>query len=420
MKRKLTNLKRRFARDESGNILLMAGAGFAMLVGAAGVGADTVQWYLWNRQLQQAADSGALAGALALHQGADFDPTARAELARTANTSFVIETLTNPPSSGDYIGDTGAIELIATTSRKLPFSGMFMSAPPTIRVRSVAATITGGKHCVISLADDGVGVEMQGTADVDLGCGVVANSRGASAIYFHGSSYLDGSPISSAGGIVYDEVNLPANAGLQPFGIPVDDPLEERGLTVPDTTGSCDQTNYTVKPGTSAEIYPGMYCGGINVRGTLLMHPGVYLIAGGSFKSNSQATIIGKGVTIILTNKGGAGDAATVDLNGGAKLELTAPTLDQDPDWAGILFFQDQIGSAQRSKINGGSELIMDGIIYMPGGDLDFSGNANQKSQCLLLVAKRVGFAGQSNIKNNCGPEVESYTSRTKIIRVVE
>ncbi|HET9335588.1 MAG TPA: pilus assembly protein TadG-related protein, partial [Sphingomicrobium sp.] len=48
--------------SERGNALIMFGAALPLLVGAAGLAADTIQWTLWKRQLQRAADSGAIAG----------------------------------------------------------------------------------------------------------------------------------------------------------------------------------------------------------------------------------------------------------------------------------------------------------------------------------------------------------------------
>src|SRR3954462_1065263 len=53
---------RKLWRDKRGNALLLAGAALPILVGAAGLASDTIQWTLWKRQLQRAADSAAIAG----------------------------------------------------------------------------------------------------------------------------------------------------------------------------------------------------------------------------------------------------------------------------------------------------------------------------------------------------------------------
>src|SRR5690349_2137394 len=48
--------------DDRGNALILFGASLPLLIGAAGIATDTIQWTLWKRQLQRAADSGAIAG----------------------------------------------------------------------------------------------------------------------------------------------------------------------------------------------------------------------------------------------------------------------------------------------------------------------------------------------------------------------
>src|SRR5438876_10028044 len=49
-------------RSNRGNTLAIAAACFPLFLGAAGLAADTIQWTLWKRQLQRAADSAAISG----------------------------------------------------------------------------------------------------------------------------------------------------------------------------------------------------------------------------------------------------------------------------------------------------------------------------------------------------------------------
>ncbi len=49
-------------RNKRGNALAIAAACLPLFVGAAGLATDTIQWTLWKRQLQRAADSAAIAG----------------------------------------------------------------------------------------------------------------------------------------------------------------------------------------------------------------------------------------------------------------------------------------------------------------------------------------------------------------------
>ena len=409
----------RLVRDKSANVLMVSAIGATSMVGAAGMGVDTVQWYLWKRQLQQAVDSGAMAGAYSLRSGASITAPATDAIDRNFVDAFTISSLTSPPTSGDFAGDTGAVEVIATTSQSLPFSSLFVTAPPTIQVRSVAAIVAGAEHCVIALAENGVGIDVQGNANVNLGCGAAANSRGNSAVTLGGSSYLVSDPISSVGGITYDASNIPSGTDLLPYGLPVRDPLASRNLTPPTSPAGCTANSLSVQPNQTVTLNPGRYCNGMALRGDVTLNPGVYIIDRGAFSVNSQARVFGEGVTIILTGTTSA-NVATMSINGGAELDLTAPTELQDPDWHGVLIFQDPMGSDTTTTINGGSDLNFNGIVYFPNGDVRFNGNAGQHADCLLLVAQRVNFSGTSSLDNDCPTDIDNLDTRSRIVRVVE
>ena len=65
----------------------------------------------------------------------------------------------------------------------------------------------------------------------------------------------------------------------------------------------------------------------------------------------------------------------------------------------------------------------MEGIVYMPNGDVEFTGNAGQKADCLLMVASTVTFAGTSSLDYNaakCPFDPSTIDTTTRIIRVVE
>ena len=415
----IRNWLSRLIRDVRGNVMVISAVGAASLVGAAGLGVDTVQWYLWKRQLQQAVDSGALAAALTQNNGGDWAAAAGDEADRNFADTFTIVRTVNPPQEGDFTGDTGAIEMVATTSRSLPFSSLFLSTAPTIRVRSVATTVMGARHCMISLAEDGTGITVTGSAEVELGCGTAANARGADAVKLSGSSKLLSNPISAVGGIDYAKKNVGPNTTMLPYGLPVEDPLADRGLTTP--SGPCLQNNFSVGPKQTFDpLPPGRYCGGLSIRGTVTLETGgVYVIDQGTFQINSGAKLVGEGVTIILTGDDPS-NVADLAWNGSADIQLRAPTDDENPDWSGIVLYQDAMGSDRESTINGGANLSFDGIVYMPRGDIKLNGNSGQTAKCLLLVANRVKFAGTSKIGNDCEDDIDDLATRARIVRVVE
>lgn len=419
MLRMFAALARKLKHDRRGNVLIISAIGAASLVGAAGLGVDTTQWFLAKRQLQQATDSGALAAAMNLYRDSAFYDAAVGEIDRNFADTVTIERIVNPPQQGDYTGDNGAIEVVATVNRRLPFSGIFLSSSPLIRTRSVATIVGDGEHCVISLSEDGTGIEVQGNADVLLGCGVAANSPAGLSVDLSGTSYLSASPISSVGGIDYASSNIPSSSTLQPYGLPVEDPLADRGLEAPSSPAGCTYNNFAVNSGTSVTIYPGRYCNGLTIRGHATMSPGVYIIDGGSLTVNAQASVTGEGVTFVLTGNN-TSTVADIRINGGAELDLRAPTPTEDATWYGILFYQDEMGSSQESVINGGSDMNFEGIVYMPNGTVRFNGNAGQHAECLLLIANRVNFSGESSLDNDCPSHIDDVDTTARIIRIVE
>lgn len=423
----MMQLLRRMACNAHGNVLVMVGAGMFALVGGAGLGVDTIQWYLWKRQLQQAVDAGALAGAHAVSQGVPFESAARRDLDRNANTEIVIERLSRPPASGAYAGNSRAVEVIATTSSVLPFSSLFLVPAPTIRARAVAAPVRVGKHCIISLAKTFTGIYVAGSVNADIGCGMAANSSAIGSILVDGNSaWINASPMTASGTIVARSTNYPSDAVLQPHSAPLDDPFAARNLQVPTQPSACTASKLTIEGKQSVRLSPGRYCDGLDIKGTATLDPGVYIIHRGLFRVSGRIT--GEGVTIVLTGDDNK-TVATAEITGDSTVNLRAPTEAENPYWYDILFFQDPRGAIAVSKsgtvtsretlFTGGSSSRLNGAIYLPGGDITFTGNSSSAVACLSLVTQRVRLQGSPNLRNGCPPDEDLATAATRI-RVVE
>ena len=429
--RALLKRLKQIREDLSGNILVMVGAGTAALVGSAGIGVDAVQWYLWKRQMQQTVDSGSMAGALSIHRGEDWEAGANLAMSKTTNTDQFadvdVERLVNPPATGDWAGDDLAVEIIATTSKKLPFSSVFMDDPAVIRVRSVAVAIGEGEHCVVSLRPSGTGINIGGSSDIDLGCGVAANSQSSAAVEIDGSSLLNANPISAVGGVSYGDSNVVGNPSVQPYSAPIGDPLAERNLSPPSDPAACDERNYRVRNNQNVTIGPTggatamRFCGGLTIQGTAQLRPGIYIVDGGDLNIGANADISGSDVTIIMTGDSRS-DVGAVDINARAAVDISAPS-DPTSDWDGILIYQDQIGSNSESNINGSADINLNGIIYMPNSDMRMNGTAGMNTDCLMLIGYTLTFLGSYELDNdwtNCPFDPDSVNNENKIIRVVE
>jgi len=403
--RKLRNLLRRLRADPSGNAMLIGAGSLPMLLGAAGLGLDTVQWTLMQRQLQRAADSAAIAGAFARNGNANVAAEANRSLARDLMIALqpppVIE---NAPTSGAYAGDTNAVRVILETRQRLPFASLFMREAPVVRVEATATAISNGDYCVVALENTTTaGIRMQGSSTVDLGCGLATNSLASNAVVASGSSRITASPVAAVGGLTPSS-NYAPGTELLPNSIRQADPF--RHLPQPQPTDCGNELR--VQPNQSRTINnnsgaTGRCFRGMDLRGTVHFDPGIYIIDGGSFSVGSQAVVTGTGVTFILTSSTAAtnpSSIATSQINGGATLQLSAPTTGT---YAGVLFYQDRRApNSDANRVNGNSASFFQGAFYFPAQGVEFNGTSGMRTECVQIAARRVSFTGNSTIINQC------------------
>ena len=119
----------------------------------------------------------------------------------------------------------------------------------------------------------------------------------------------------------------------------------------------------------------------------------------------------GAGVTIILTSNSAStnpSSIATVDINGGATMNLSASTTGT---YAGVLFYQDRRAlDSGSNKVNGNASSAFQGAFYFPSQAVEFSGTSGMSTDCVKLVSRRVTFIGNSSIANNCPGYIPKIT----------
>jgi hypothetical protein len=145
-------------------------------------------------------------------------------------------------------------------------------------------------------------------------------------------------------------------------------------------------------------LFPGQYPGGISLgKGTYLLEPGIYYLAGGGFRAAGGAAIsvdagtstYGGGVLFYNTEAeafhdacaAGTGTAAQclapIILNGG-DADVNLMPLNDGSTWDGLVMFQDRNLSlvGDEVQINGGdSDMEVAGTIYVPSGDVRVNGD---------------------------------------------
>src|SRR5439155_24981860 len=80
---KTMSLMRKLLRDRRGNAAIVAAAVLPLLIGAAGLAVDGIQWVLQKRDIQAAADSAAIAGVYGLIGDQNMENAVSDSLART-------------------------------------------------------------------------------------------------------------------------------------------------------------------------------------------------------------------------------------------------------------------------------------------------------------------------------------------------
>lgn len=418
---------RELLRDTSGNALILSAFALTVLIGAAGLATDTIQWTLWKRQMQRAADSAALAGALTKAQGGTAATSAGVELDRynalfsgfAAQPARTIEG-TAGPSTGPFAGDARAMRVALQVSRTLPFSSFFTSAAPMIRAEATAAAVSFGEYCVISLEPtSATGVTLWGSTVANLGCGIASNSQGATAINAGGSSTITASPVSAVGGIPQTS-NYATGTTFNPYTIAQPDPFA--GLPTPAPSSCSGQLSVGANQTRRISNSSGESCyRGMDLKGNVTFDPGIYYIDGstnGTLDIGSQAVVNAPGVVFILTTTGtDYSRVATVNMNGGAQLNLTAPTTGT---YAGIMMYQDRRALlGPNNFINGNSSSVYQGAIYMPSQAVQFTGTTGMTTDCVQIVARQITFTGNSSISNTCPANSGSHSISGIQIRLV-
>lgn len=383
---------RRLATDTSGLVAVVVALALPVLAGFGMLGVDAGIWYWERRNLQSAADAAAAAAAWHRYTYGTSGMTAAATRDATRNGLTGTLTLSNPPTSGSGSGDASAVSVTLTQDLPLFYANVIGSSAQ-LNVNATATVEVDNDFCLLGLDPtmDGA-VTVRGNADLELDCGIAVNSSSDSAMQVSGNADVTATEINMVGDLdANGNPSITTTGGVKSGQRPVTDPYAD--LDVP-VVGACDQNNYN---GNGTEtISPGTYCNGMRFgsQGDITMEDGVYIVSGGDLRINGQARVRGENVTIILT------DDATMTVNGGADIELSAPT---SGAWSGVLIYQDRnSNSGGTNRVNGGADLNLQGAVYFPAQTLQFSGNADLGPGCLQVIALQVSIAGAGTIGNTC------------------
>jgi hypothetical protein len=432
---------RKLWQDKRGNAIMIAGAMLPLVVGAAGLATDTIQWTLWKRQLQRAADSAAIAGVYT-RQAANGATTGVStavshDLAVDNHVWMSLKSgfpeVTFPANDGVK---TNQVKVTLAIQQRLPFSSMFMSAPPTIRAVSTAATVPAGGFPCFDATDTSavIGLNFSGNAGIESpDCDGFSNANSANTSVAKGSSDISLRTIGGVGGIQQSN-NFHVEA-YRPYSPPIPDPFAS---VTPDpsamkcaqtktvTTGNWhwqgsgpskvkvndpDTVTYTPRALTNADNgnlanlkdengnVANCFTSISVASNTTLTLPDnqTYYVNGGDF--DVQGTISCSACTVVLTNKTAASPIGNVKVNASSVINMTAPSTGT---YKGIAIYQDRRATDCNNcnKINGNSGSVIQGALYFPSRELEYNGTGTTSAVCTMFVAKRLNFSGNSTTTN--------------------
>jgi len=413
----MMSLFRRLWKNNRGNALLIAGAALPMIVACAGLASDTIQWTLWKRQLQRAADSAAIAGVYDRQAANGSTSTVSATVSHdlTLNDHTwmslvsgypVIQYDANCPVSSGASSMSNRVCVTLAVQQSLPFSSLFMSAAPTITATATAANINTGTACIEALETSAStpGITNNGNTTVNAPtCILFSNSPSTNSASAGGSSLVTAKAIAAVGGI--SQSNNWHVQSYIPYSPALSDPFSN---VTPDPS----QMHCTSAAADKNTDWAAMKTAGINCFSSMSSQPhdtinvpadfGPIYINGGNV--TLKGTFNCTGCTIVLTNSSTASNATigTFGANAQASTNITAPSsgcnLGDAGCFKGIAIYQDRRASASTNTVNGGSSNVVQGAVYFPKSVLQINGTGTAVSLCSMWIAKDVQLIGTSSI----------------------
>jgi len=384
--------------SERGQALILIVLSIIGLIGITALAVDGGNAFMDRRQAQNAADSAAIASALARIRGENFVQKAYESAARNGydnNGATNTVEIYSPPVEGDHVEDLDYIQVIITSNVDTFFAGVVGRGTIVNRVSAVARTKTPeltellDGYAVVSLAPDSdcdnkKSFWVHGEATLDItGGGVFVNSNNPEcAMLTQGNGSIrirTNHPISVVGGARIQKPKLltpyPPKTGATPYPYPPPFFFPKvgcnQGAEIDEITGS------SMSAGTwEHEDFPP--------PDVTTLDKGVYCV--NDFILNDNTTLSGSNVTIVVKGEIRWSNSATVD--------LSAPKKGEN---AGLLLYL-PIENRNIIRLRSSNDSAIQGTILAPGAWIYLGGNDSKEGFHSQIIGYRINVDGQSNI----------------------
>jgi Flp pilus assembly protein TadG len=408
----IANQLRRLRADERGAVSVIMGVLMIPLVGALGIGFEVSNWYLTTRDMQNAADSAAIAAAT--NGGSNYDVEAKAVAARygfvngTNNISIAVSNTAACPGGGNNcysVSISGSVPLYL--SQVVGFRGdTTLNGAAAKQLASSAIAdhpSTPTSFCLLALGPQGI--RSNGAPKSSMACNTMSNT----------GSTCNGGNLGAPIGAAHNTNN---GCGQSQYSnVPaIVDPYAALASKIPPDPCS----SYPQEPGKKGSPLPAsnqwsgpqflsgnvIVCGDLQLTGNVTIDAplgAVLVIENGQLDTNgySITTTKGSGLTVVFSgsNSGSYTHAPT----GGGTLDIAAPT---SGVWSGVAIYQDPklTNGVDISAAGNSPAWAITGLVYLPNSSVTLSGAVNKAGfgkSCFAMTVKDITVNGTGMILPN-------------------
>ena len=405
--------------DRRANIAVITALTAPIFLGASALGFETTYWMMLKQNMQNAADSAALAAST--NGGANYAEEAKAVTSKfgfadgVSNVTVTASNAAACPAGGNTCYSVTVSTVVPLyIAQIVGFQGNTVLGGKGGKIITSTAVATKGttvhQYCILALGTTGTSLRSNGASMANLsGCSTMSNS----------ASTCNGGNLNADFGDAHMNNNGCGN--VQTSGVPiVPDPYSGLAANIP--ANPCK--NYPQIPSKkndpalpAANSWSGakalngnvIMCGDIQLTGDVTIDApagATLVIENGQLNTNGYTirTSSGSGVTVVFSGTNAAGYTHAPTGNG--TIDMAAPTTGP---WKGVAVYQDPNLTSGVDMADFGNSPTWDitGLVYLPNANVTFSGIVNKSSNgksCFSLVVNQITVNGTAKIlpKGEC------------------